>query len=276
MVLPPPDAVSVPSFHWLQAVLGLASPESNAERPIIPTSPAAAYPPRYAGLRVQLLSCSAHACTQLNGLIVEAEQSTEGSSASSHLLSSHSQVPPAVLTTNSPGPLIQFIQRCLDAHVAGASDGGSAAFPNVLLVHIDEAALSLSSSDDSNLFLPPLLDQAVEQLHSLLYTKASLYSDVYLAVLRLQSTPHLPSLPSSSPLLSLIPRQSYKLAIPTASSTPSYLPLLSFHPNTTRSDRSLHPDPPTAFSLGSGGLIAARDWLAELAFKLGGKAKYGA
>ena len=285
VVLPSLDAEgdAAPSFAWLQAALGFAGPDSNAERPIVPASPAAAYPPRYAGLRVRVFSSSAAACALLDQLSAEGKRSAAATDSSSghHLLSDHPQLPRDCLTGTSPLPLVHFIQRCLDAPpAAGAGDTDGSASPNVLLFHIDDSSLLRPSLDESSLFLPPLLDQAVEQLHDLLYPTPSAdpspYSDVHLAILRLQSVPHSSSLPSTSPLRALVPRQSYQLAIPSASSTPSYLPLLSYHPDTTRSDRTLHVHPPTALSLGSGGLIAARDWLAEVAFKLGGKAKYGA
>ena len=266
--------------HLLPAVLGLAGADSNAERPTVPVSPAAAYPPRYSGLRVRVLCTSSDSHQRLQQLL------------SSHAFPSSSQSPtpsPAgqilappdllPLTPASELGLVQLVQRVLDASIDPPEATNA---DNVFLFHIEDSALHPSlTADDSSLFFPSALDNAVGQLLTLFYGESqaasSPYADVYLALVRLQAVPHTPRVTPESPLFSLIPRQSYQLAIPSASSSsPLYLPLLSFHPSTTRSDRALHAAAPSSFTVGSGGLIAARDWLAEVAFKLGGKAKYGA
>jgi len=153
---------------------------------------------------------------------------------------------------------------------------------NVLVVHVTHDTLSpKQSAEVDGQLLPPLLDECLGHLLQAVGSRAvdtadGALSDVYLTAIHLQPLQHTSPL-DSSPLASFVPKQSYQLSVPSASSTSAlYLPLLSYHYNTTRSDACLHPSPPAQFELGSGGLIGATDWLAELAFRLGGKAKYGA
>ena len=269
VVLKPDPADPLCSVSCLGDVLGLASANSNAEPGVAPICPAAAYPTRYDGLRVHVLTTTSTALESLQRLL---------SAATVAGLAGHICAPVELLPVDEATGTVHIVQHILDsAPPSGASS------PNVFIIHLhnDRTAQPSTSPESAALFVPPSLDAAVDALLDLLYTPCegvpSQYSDVHLAVVRLQPRSHTPTVPASSPLSALIPRQSYQLAIPSASSsTPSYLPILSYHPESTRSDRALHSTPPLAFSVGSGGLIAARDGLAELAFKLGGKAKYGA
>ena len=253
----------------LSAVLGVQLSPSPPFAPLIlPTpeacSPAAAYPPAFGTLRVQLLTTSAAACEHVQQLINHHRHLAQ------HLLPPHS-IPSEALQASSD--LAAYIEKLLRRTEAEAS---------VLVVHVTHEALAGEQSGADDQLLPPLLDDCLGQLLQQVdsgraeeSTDGPL-SDVYLAAIRLQPLQYTSPL-ASTPLASFVPTQSYQLSVPSASSTSAlYLPLLSFHHNTTRSDACLHPSPPQQFVLGSGGLIGATDWLAELAFRLGGKAKYGA
>ena len=228
-------------------------------------SPAAVYPSQYGGLRVQLLTSSAVAERHVQHLINRHNHTD----VPQHLL------PPRLLLSQSlqtPNDLTAFITQLLRDQQAEA---------NVLIVHVTHDALPQSQLTADDQLLPPLLDESLGQLLKLVGgasadTADAGLSDVYLAAVRLQPLRYISPL-ASSPLASFVPKQSYQLSVPSASSTSAlYLPLYSFHHNTTRSDACLHTSRPERFALGSGALIAATDWLAELAFRLGGKAKYGA
>ena len=254
----------------LSAVLGVPLSSSAPFSPLVhpapdACSPAAVYPPQYGRLRVQLLTSSAVAERHVQHLI-----NTPGhKDVAQHLL------PPLLLTS-------QPLQRSKDltAYITQLlRDKQSEA--NVLVVHVTYESLARERLAADEQLLPPLLEECLEQLLQLVVSGTSdaadgPLSDVYLAAIRLQPLQYTVPL-ASSPLASFIPQQSYQLSVPSASSTSAlYLPLLAFHHNTTRSDACLYSSRPERFALGSGGLIAATDWLAELAFRLGEKAKYGA
>ena len=266
----PTDSEFPSAVAHLSAVLGVQLSSTFPFSPLIPPtpdacSPAAVYPPRYGRLRVQLLTSFAVAERHLQH-IVNGQQQKD---ATQHLL-------PPLLVPN------QSLQSSLDLTTyitERLQDQQSEA--NALVVHITHDALSHEQATADDQLLPPLLDECLSQLLQLVSSEAAesadgALSDVYLAAIRLQPLQYTSPL-ASSPLASFVPKQSYQLSVPSASSTSAlHLPLLSFHYNTTRSDACLHPSRPHQFALGSGGLIGATDWLAELAFRLGGKAKYGA
>ena len=275
LVVAEPESVSdsrSPVAH-LSAVLGVPlSTKAPFVPHILPTpdacSPAAVYPPRYGRLRVQLLTSSAVAEQHVHNLL----SWQDGGDVASHLL------PPLPIPSQplqSANDLTAYVTQLLSDKQSKAS---------VLVVHVTHDVLehSQSGATDERL-LPTLLDECLGQLLKLVdggagpaETADGELSDVYLCAIRLQPSQYTSPL-ASSPLASFVPKQSYQLSVPTASSTSApYLPLLSFHHNTTRSDECVHKSRPQQFALGSGGLIGAPDWLAELAFRLGGKAKYGA
>ena len=261
-----------PAVSYLSAVLGLPlsafspfSPEAAPEPTADACSPAAVYPPRYGRLRVQLLTCSALAERHVQ-LLISKQNNRE---AAQHLLSPR-LIPNHALQSSTD--VATYITEILQNKQSEA---------NALIVHVSSDVLPPGQSAADNSLLPPLLDDALASLLQLVGGAAADradagLSDVYLTAIRLQPLLHTSPL-ASSPLAAFVPKQSYQLSVPSASPTSAfYLPLLSFHHNTTRSDRCLHSARPERFAVGSGGLIAATDWLAELAFRLGGKAKYGA
>ena len=266
---------STGALSYLCALLGIPDAASDSQSALIPASPAAAYPPRYGSLAVQLLTSSHSAHLHVDSVRHERQQTGRGS----HLCPPR-LIPSQLLQSPSASSLLELITTTLDQWTAQGSGA-----PNSLILHLTADSLHSAPGDDSQQLLPPVLDSLVLLLQQLVSASSppaasspSPYADVYLSVLRLQPQLHRSPL-AWTPLASFLPSQSFQLAIPSLSSAAAaFLPLISYHHNTTRSDCALHTDrsAPAAFAVGSLSLLAARDWLSELAFRLGGKAKYGA
>lgn len=233
------------------AVCGAVEPAVDY-RSVTFASPAARYPPKYGSLQV-------HSLTTDSSLFASIQNAT-----SQH----HHLTQPTLLNSNNttePGKLVSLIELLLSSESSGKG--------HVYLIHIP--------CQESAFIIPEQFESEVSSLLDRCKIETSdRWKDVFLSVINLNQQSYR-SVVCDQPeaVRNIIPKQSYQTddAVDSDNTHCNYFPVLSYHHETTRCDDRLYVvDTLPNWRLGSSSLIDARDWLGELAFRIGCNPKYGA